>query len=183
MTKKITLPAAFLVLSFLPLHGKAINVGFGASYFYPLFESQFAEIYGGGLKYGGIIEVDIWKNIGLCAGGSYFSKKGELTFTKEETKLTLIGFDVCPVYKFTSGKWQVYAAIGLRYFLFQESNVLGEVNKGGLGLMGKIGVFVNVLKGLTVEFFLDMASCSMEPADFKINIGGIDSGIRFGYQF
>jgi hypothetical protein len=183
MIKRSHLLAAFLVLSFLPVHGKAINVGIGASYFYPLFESQFAEIYGGGLKYGGIIGVDIWKNLGLCAGGSYFSKKGELTFTKEETKLTLVGFDICPMYKFTSGKWQVYAAMGLRYILFQESNVLGEVKKGGLGPMGKIGVFLNVFKGLTIEFFLDIASCSMQPADFKINIGGIDSGIRFGFQF
>ena len=47
-------------------------------------EEAFRDIYGGGMMYGVEVSIGAWKELEVWFGGSYFSKTGELTFTKEE---------------------------------------------------------------------------------------------------
>jgi len=50
-----------------------------------------------------------------------------------------------------------------------------------LGFIGKIGLFVKVKGKMIIDFFASYSVCTMKPADFRINIGGLEAGIGIGY--
>lgn len=146
-------------------------------------EEAFRDIYGGGMMYGGEISIGVWKGLDVWLGGSYFSKKGELTFTKEETKLEIYPLGGGLKYRLTTGVFNLYAGAGLNYYQYKESNPLGDVSKGGLGYIGKIGSYVKVTGGLLVDLYVNYSYCKIKPEDFEINIGGIEAGVGIGYSF
>jgi len=82
--------AILLLLSEIASAGDVI-VKLNGSYFHPS-DQAFKDIYSGGVMYGGEVDIGIWKNLELWVGGSYFSKKGELTYTREKTRLKIIPF-------------------------------------------------------------------------------------------
>ena len=151
-------------------------------YFYPT-EKAFRDIYSGGLMYGGEISIGIWKNFGIWFGGSYFSKKGKLTFTKEETKLQIMPIGGGLKCRGSIGAFNFYVDLGLDYYQFKESNPIGDVNKNGLGYVGKIGSYIKLKGGLLIDLYADYSSCKIKPVDIKIDIGGFAVGIGLGYEF
>jgi len=159
-----------------------IYIELRGNYFSPS-EKAFQDIYGGGMRYAGELTFGIWKNLQLWIEGNYFSKDGELTFTKEETSLQIIPIGSGIKYTFPAGIFSIYAGAGINYYLYKESNILGEVSKGGLGFVGKIGVMVTVIKGLFFDLYGEYSHCKITPDDFTINIGGMAAGIGLGYKF
>jgi len=153
-----------------------------AHYLHPS-EKAFRDIYGGGMMYGGEVSIGVWRSIEVWFGGSYFSKKGKLTFTKEETKLEIYPIGGGLKYKLSTGIFDLYAGAGLNYYQYKESNPLGDVSKGGLGYIGKIGSYVKVTGGFLIDLYVNYSHCKIKPADFKINIGGIEAGVGIGYSF
>jgi hypothetical protein len=180
--KKLILISAAVV--FMSSHAIAtdIVVEFKAHYLQPS-EEAFKDIYGGGMMYGGEISIGVLRGLEVWLGGSFFSKKGELTFTKEETKLEIYPIGGGLKYRLTSGVIHLYAGAGLNYYQYKESNPLGEISKGGLGYVGKIGSYVKVTGGLLFDLYVNYSYCKLKPADFEINIGGIEAGIGIGYSF
>ena len=174
----------FLVMFFLSgtICAGEITIGLRGNYFSPS-EKAFQDIYGGGMRFEGELTFSIWKNLQLWIGGNYFSQNGELTFTKEETSLQIIPIGGGIKYRYLAGKIGIYGGVGLNYYLYKESNILGEVREGGLGFVGKIGVTVTVIKGLFLDLFGEYSYCKMTPDDFTINIGGMAAGIGLGYKF
>jgi len=147
-------------------------------------DKAFRDIYGGGMMYGGEASLGVWKGLEVWIGGSYFSKKGELTYTKEETKLEIMPIGAGVRYSYSVNKnINIYGGVGVNYYSYKESNPIGDVNKGGLGYIGKIGSYMKVTGGLMIDLYVDYSYCKMKPADFKINIGGIEAGIGLGYKF
>jgi len=153
-----------------------------AQYFNPS-EQIFRDIYGSGLMYGGEASIEFWKNLQFWVGGNYYSGDGELTFTKEETSLQIIPIGGGIRYRLPVGIFNFHVGIGINYFQYKESNILGEVNEGGIGYVGKIGVMIKVVKGLMIDLGVEYSYCKMTPADSTINIGGIAPGIGLGYVF
>jgi len=153
-----------------------------AHYLHPS-EKAFRDIYGGGMMYGGELSIGVWRGLEVWFGGSYFSKTGELTFTKEETKLEIYPIGGGLKYRLSTGIFDLYAGAGLNYYQYKESNPLGDVSKGGVGYIGKIGSYVKVTGGFLIDFFVNYSYCKIKPADFKINIGGIEAGVGIGYKF
>ena len=153
-----------------------------AHYLHPS-EEAFRDIYGGGMMYGGEISIGVWRGLDVWFGVSYFSKTGELTFTKEETKLEIYPIGGGLKYKLSTGIFDLYAGAGLNYYQYKESNPLGHVSKGGLGYIGKIGSYVKVTGGLLFDLYVNYSYCKLKPADFEINIGGIEAGVGIGYSF
>jgi len=152
-----------------------------ASYFVPT-EKAFNDIYGSGLMYGGEITVGIWKNLDIWAGGSYFSKYGELSYTGEETHLQIVPLGGGIKYRFTSGILNFYGGAGVNYFDYAESNIIGDVHDGAVGFVTKIGVYLAPVPQLVFDFFAEYSYCQMTPADFTINIGGIKAGVGMGVR-
>lgn len=175
----------FIILLLIPSLSlaKMGTVEANLGYFSPVFEEAFQEIYGGGWTYGGDLTFDVWKGLGIWAGVDFFSKTGELTFTKEETQLALTSFVVGAQYTFFQSPVSFFAGLGTRVVLYKESNVLGEPKKTGIGLEAKVGAYKKLIAGLFVEVFVGLSTCVMQPQDFKINVGGLEAGIGLGYEF
>ena len=177
--KKLTL----IVLLFLMCAGlgQAAEILFSArlSYLMPA-EQAFRDIYGGGIKYGGTMAVALFKNFDVFVDGSFYLKKGELSYTKEETKLSVVPVILGLQYRIKSGKFQPFFGLGAGYFAFKETNIIGDVSKSGLGFAGRAGALFFVTKSIFIQAYANYSHCRMTPADFTINIGGIEAGIGFG---
>lgn len=175
-----------LIITMIFLSGLAnatdIIVELKAHYLYPS-EEAFRDIYGGGMMFGGEVSIGVWRRLDVWFGGSYFSETGELTFTKEGTKLEIFPIGGGLKYKLSTGIFDLYAGAGLNYYQYKESNPLGDVSKGGLGYIGKIGSYVKVTGGFLIDLYVNYSYCKIKPADFKINIGGIDAGVGIGFSF
>lgn len=151
------------------------------SYFQP-YDTAFKDIYGGGVMYGVEASTEIWRHLEMWIDGGYFSKKGELSLTREETRLRIIPVGGGLRYSLSLGSFHVYAGIGINYYLYKETNPIGDVNWGKVGGVFKVGSFVKVTGGWVIDFFVNYSYCEMKPADYKINIGGIEMGIGVGYS-
>jgi hypothetical protein len=87
--KRLTGMTAVLLLISGSAGAATVRVELKAGYFHPT-EQAFLDIYGGGPRYGGELDVRLWKGFDVWLGGSYFSREGELTFTKEKTELQIM---------------------------------------------------------------------------------------------
>ena len=154
-----------------------------AKYFNPS-EQAFKDIYGSGMMYGGEIGIGIWQNFELCVRGNYFSKTGELTFTKEQTQLriTPLGIGIKYVHPVGS-KIDIYGGIGINYYSYKEENPIGDVSTNKIGYIGTIGTYITVINGLFIDVYLDYSYCKIKPEEFSANIGGFGAGAGIGYRF
>jgi hypothetical protein len=180
--KKIFFIASCFFLIAGDIYPSNLAVQLRATYLLPS-EQAFKDVYDGGMTYGGEISIGIIKKIDLWAGGSYFSKNGKLTFTEEDTKVSIIPLGIGIKYKLLDGSIKPYVGLGLNYYQYKESNLLGDVSKGGLGFVAKAGGIFKISGGLLVDLFFGYSYCKMKPADFEINIGGLEAGIGIGYEF
>lgn len=153
----------------------AIRIGVRAAYLMPS-EQAFKDIYGGGLMYGGEIAFRLGQKLRVWIDGGYYQGSGELTYTQEETKLTLIPIGAGVSYDLTAGGVVPYVGAGARYYMYKETNVIGTVSSNGVGFVGFAGVNLRIAKGFLLGLRAGYSSCSMTPADFTINVGGIELG-------
>lgn len=180
--KRLAIIAIFsLLLSELAAAGDVIFKIKG-SFFYPS-DSAFRDIYGGGMVLGVETSTELSKNFEMWVEGSYFSKKGELSLTREVTKLKLIPVGGGIRYKLPIRGFHLYGGLGINYYYFRETNRIGDVISGELGGTAKIGSLVQMKGGWILDIYLNYSYCKIKPADFKINIGGIEAGIGIGYRY
>lgn len=152
-------------------------------YFNPV-DQDFKNIYGGGMMFGGKAIISVWKGLAVWVGADYFTKKGETTFTKEETTLRIIPVGIGLRYsRPLSPIFRIYGGLGLQYHSYSEKSELGDVSEGGIGILGEAGGIVNIVGGLFMDIFIDYSYCKFKPADFRINIGGLSAGVGLGIQF
>jgi len=181
MKKMISIAAILFLLSGIGYAGDVIFKVKG-SYFHPS-DKAFKDIYGGGVMYGVEAGAEIRKNLEIWVGGRYFSKKGELSLTREETKLKIIPIEGGLRYTLSLRSANLYGGIGISYYLYKETNPIGNVDWGELGAVARVGSFVELNQRWTIDFYVSYSYCKMRPADFKINIGGIEAGIGIGYRY
>ena len=152
------------------------SVSLKGIYFLPS-DADFKSIYGqSGWKYGAEIAFNLFKRLDLWLDGGYYAKTGSLSYSKEETKLTLIPIGAGLRYRFLTGRIEPYIGAGARYNLYKESNVIGDVNGNGIGFVGKAGLTLYLAKGFGVDVHVAYSSCKMKPADFEFDVGGIELG-------
>jgi len=180
--KRLTGTIAVLLLVSGSAGAATVRVELKASYFHPT-EQAFLDIYGGGPRYGGELDIHLWKGLDVWLGGSYFSKEGELTFTKEKTELQIIPIGAGLKFRWTKGIIRLYTAAGLSSFQYKESNPIGDFSRSRMGLTAEIGSYVKVAGGLLIDVFLGYSVCYVESADFKVNIGGLGAGLGLAYEF
>jgi hypothetical protein len=164
-----------LMIGALALPAAAASFGVKAVYLMPS-EQAFKDIYGSGPMFGAEIGFRLTGPISAYVEGMYFKRTGELTYTKESTTLTLMPFGAGARYDFTKGPAVVYAGAGLRYYSYKEKNVIGTATASGIGFVGIAGVNVRVMRGILLDVRAAFSSCKLSPADFSINVGGIELG-------
>ena len=165
-----------------PVKERRSYIKVGVNYFRPS-KQAFRNIYGNGVMYRAEIGIGIGRGLELWMGSGYFSKKGELSFTKEITKLQILPVGGGVRYISIEGNINLYTGIGLNYYQVKETNPIGEVSKGRLGFGGETGAFKRITGDLIIDFRMHYYYCKIELADRKINIGGLTVGIGLGYEF
>ena len=157
-------------------------IEFKVQYFAPR-DALFRDVYGGGWMYGGEGTVRIGKHLGAWLGGSVLSKRGELTYTREETKLEIFPVGAGLKGLISAGRADFYAGAGVVYFHFSERNPIGRVDKANLGYTLKAGTFLRLGDGLILDLYADFTDCRMRPAGVKFNVGGFNAGLGLGFEF
>lgn len=163
--------------------GRSFYIKIKAGYFVPSDET-FREIYGGGPVYGAEFGFPVWNNVILWMGGESFYKKGKLTYTGEETELSLlpIGGGLKYIVE-AGGNLNFYGGAGLFYCQTEEKNPIGEVSDGGIGYEGMVGSFLRISGGLLIDLCLDYSYCKMKPADYSVDTGGLELSLGLRYEF
>ncbi|MBM3296176.1 MAG: hypothetical protein FJY83_01085 [Candidatus Aminicenantes bacterium] len=159
-----------------------VDLTFRGQVFLPA-ESAFREIYGPGIKAGAEIGISLTGRLDLWAGGDYLARSGKLTYTEENTHLSLIPLGLGVRYRFLTGAVSLYASAGMLACLFRESNAIGVASRTGLGGVGKVGVFLRVARGFFLQAGLGYSYCPMKPADFEIDVGGLEAGAGLAVRF
>ena len=172
---------SLIVLS-ISAHSKGVFLTMRAKYFNPK-EQYFKDIYGKGTMFGGEVDIPVWKWISIWTGGDYLSNKGKLTYSGESTEIQIIPL-YCGV-KFRWPKWTIkpYIALGLGYFFYKETNVIGTIDDKDIGYIGQTGAMIEFKEGFFIDINVAYSSCSVKPADIKANLGGFQAGIGIGYKY
>lgn len=151
-------------------------------YFSPS-EQVFKDVYGCGMTFGGEVDIALWKRISVWAGGDYFSRNGELTFTEESTEIQIIPFYAGIRYRLREGRIAPYIGLGIGYFQFKETNPIGKVEEGNIGYIGQAGCLFKVAK----SFFLDVKGSysysKAKPMEIEADMGGFKAEIGIGFEF
>lgn len=154
----------------------------GANYFSPS-EKSFKDMYGEGITFGGEVNIKLWRFIDLWLVGNYYSKEGELPFTKESTKMTLIPLGVGVKLMIQRDVINPYIGIGPVVYIYEEKNPIGKADGTGIGIIGEIGCYFRIAGGFLVDASVNYSYCEVKPQKIKADLGGIQAGIGLGYSF
>jgi len=146
-------------------------------------DSAFKDIYGNGVVFGGELRIG-GKRIAGWLEGNYRARTGEFSFTGEETKVNVMAIEGGALYRIMPGDISPYVGAGIGFYIFNENNEpIGEAKQSKIGFCGAAGVSVIVAKLLVLDCRLKYSTCSMKPADYDINVGGLTMGIGLGVRF
>jgi hypothetical protein len=162
-------------------YGGGFSLQATGGYFQPR-DQAFKDIYGSGLAYGAQADIGVWRGFYLWAGVSNISREGELSLTKEETKLNIIPFFGGLKFRFLKTSVRPYVALGVGYFRYQETNLLGRIDNGDIGFVGQVGVSLKTLRSFCLEVYARYSGCRIKPANIEANLGGLELGVGFGFE-
>lgn len=172
---------AIIIFSSLS-HAGAFFIEAKGNYFQPK-DQDFKDIYGNGISFGGEIGINLGKGLGIWAGGHYFSKKGKLTFTEEDTEIQIIPLYAGIRYRLAKASIRPYVGFALGYFRYKEANPIGTVKKGDIGYIGQAGVIFKVGGALFLDIKGSYSYCKVKPVDIEANLGGLQAEIGLGLEF
>ena len=103
--------------------------------------------------------------------------------TEDETKVNLTNIEAGAIFRILTGRIAPYVGAGLGYYMFKETNFLGKASQNKLGYCVVSGITAAVVKNIILDLRLKYNGCSIKPADFKVEIGGLTlargAGLRF----
>lgn len=172
----------FLVFSLCQIASAAIRAEIKTAYFSPKDEA-FKDIYGGGPSLGAELGIKTGRFLGLWVCGEYFSKKGKMTFTEEETTLKIMPITAGLSVELNLGPFSPYAKLGIGFFRYEETNILGTVKKADIGYLGQLGLLWHIVGPVYVDLFGHYSSCEVKPLEVKADLGGLRAGAGLGFQF
>jgi len=151
--------------------------------FFLASDSAFKGIYGNGPVFGGELRLGGRRITGWLEG-NYRARTGKFSFTGEETKVNVLAIEGGALYRILSGNIMPYVGAGIGYYKYTESNVpIGEAKQSKIGFCAVTGASVKVIKRLALDCRIKYSTCSMQPAQYKINIGGLTLGLGIGLGF
>lgn len=160
-------------------YGQKVSVEAKALYFQPA-SSDFKDVYKGGLAFGGEIDVTIAGGLGAWAGAHVFSKTGQMTFTEEETKLSLTPIYAGLRYRFGVSRAVPYLGAGIASIGYKEETPLGDVSGSAIGYAGQAGVVVKLGKKAFVDFKAMYTSGKDAPIEVEADFSGFQFGVGVG---
>jgi hypothetical protein len=173
---------AFMSLFIMNFSASASHIEVKALYFQPT-EQAFKDIYGSGMSYGGEVNIHVFKGLNVWIGAEHYSKKGELTFTKETTDIQITPIYGGVKYIFQGKKINPYVGVGMGFFQYKESNPIGEVKESKVGFVVQAGLSISVFGPALVDLQVGYNWCKIKPQEIEADIGGLKAGIGIGFSF
>ena len=173
---------ALISLFFMNISLYATHVEARVLYFQPT-DQDFKDIYGSGMSIGGEVNIDVFNGLNVWMGAEYFTKKGELTFTKEDTEIQIIPIYAGLKYIFQGPRIMPYVGVGLGYFQYKESNPIGTVKEGKIGFVTQAGLLLHLFGPALLDLQVGYNICKIKPQELEANIGGLKAGIGLALSF
>ncbi|MHB8055470.1 MAG: SH3 domain-containing protein [Candidatus Aminicenantales bacterium] len=146
-------------------------------------DAQYKDVYSDGMVFGGELRFG-GKSLGGWLEGNYRSATGKLTYTEEETKMSVMAIEAGALYRFAMDQLNPYLGGGVGMYMFNEkSTPMGEAKKSSIGFCVIGGASFFLGDSFVVDARIKWSTCSMKPADFDINVGGITLGLGLGIRF
>jgi len=157
------------------------SLGVDAGYFHPR-SGDFRDIYGSGIQLGAELTVDFGNGITAWAGGRYFRKTGQLSFTGEAVVLHLLPLHLGLGYQFRpGGLWRPFLGGGVSLNVFREAAPLETIKQTRLGYWGQAGISIRIMRRLALEAKCVYNSCRMEFPETDVDLSGMSGiiGLKF----
>lgn len=157
-------------------------LGLYGGYFSPKDE-RFKEVYGNGYQIGSELSWKMQEMVSLQFGFFYQTATGELSISKEDTKIKIIPI-TCSVRIQKPIKMIVpYVGVGFGFYYFHESNVIGTVSDSKFGFLGEAGILVWASERIGLDLRYRYDTCKVKPTDITANIGGSHFILGLIYNF
>jgi opacity protein-like surface antigen len=150
-------------------------------------EAAFKDIYGNGPVYGG--EARFALNPGgrrfvIWVEGSYRSRSGQLSYTREPTKITVTAAEFGVHYRILPGNVSPYVGVGGGYYhLNEKSDALGTATQGKAGFCATAGLSMVAATHLVIDLRVKYSTARMQPAEYRVDVGGLTGGAGVGFRF
>lgn len=146
----------------------------------------FEEVYGtNNLTYSFDFGYKFAKYFQAFLHSEFFTAKGELTFTKEETTLTIIPVELgCrAMYGLYRGMFYPYIGAGAGFYIYTEENVIGDVKDQQFGFFGELGLNYYFIKSAFLDLKIKYIILKVGEDPEKIDLGGLALTAGIGYSF
>ena len=158
----------------------SLSVGAGMR---SLSGNLYKDVYdGSGMSYNVDFGVRLGTALEAFIHTDYFSKDGELTFTGEETTLTIIPAELGVRYLFKADKKckiYPYVGAGVGYYMYKEENFIGTVDEKKLGFFAEGGLRYYLMSSFFVDLKVKNVSLKVED----IQLGGFAFMGAIGLSF
>ncbi len=161
---------------------KNFSIKIKGAYFQPS-RTMFKDMYKNRWMGEGEFTVRVFKFIELWLGGNYYSGKGKLPFSQEDTNMRLIGIGGGLKFRATIGAFSPYLGLGPLVYFYEEKNPIGTAKGNNFGFIGHAGCYLFLSKGIFLDFFLSYTKCKVQPQRIKADLGGLYGGIGLGFAF
>lgn len=182
MMKRSLLTWLVIVLASAMIYAQDFALHLQAGYFIPK-EEVFRDIYGSGFYLGGEAEMDLGRGFSLWAAAGYFSRQGELSFTREETNLSITPLEMGGRFYLTAKThtFVPYLGAGVGVSRFEESNVIGTVSEDEISFSGQVGLLLKLKHRLFLDTRVLYRYCHIKPDEVEVDIGGmvISAGVKY----
>jgi hypothetical protein len=163
----------------------ALSLGASASWFMPS-SADFRDAYGGGFVPGFSLGYRVIGGLNIWAGGEFYSKTGELTYTGEEAKFMMTTLYAGLRLEATRSAVRPYLAGALGLTSYKEESVIGTVSGSDLGFLGQLGLLFRVSPNLFLDVFGRYVQCKAKPEQetaVESEIGGLQAGAGISLRF
>lgn len=166
----IVLSILFMMTCLSPAKTGSLTLGAGMR---SVSESLFEDVYGkNNVAFAVDLGFDLGTSIQVFFHTDYLSKEGQLTFTLENTKFTLIPLELGARFLFGKNKFKPYLGAGLGYYMYKEENVIGTVDEKKFGFFGEGGLRFLVGRSFFIDLKLKNVFLKVDGAQGSINLGG-----------
>ena len=149
-------------------------------------EPRFAAVYkNNGPIVGLSISGNLVFNLNLYLDVKYMSRKGMLTYTKEETTLSFLPISGGLRYVLPLDVVHPYVGVGTDVFFYFEENPIDTVVNAARGTHLLIGAYVHPLEDvpLALNLRLKWTSAKTTEQDRTVNLGGLEYGLAVAFIF
>jgi hypothetical protein len=153
---------------------------------YAMNEPRFDAVYkSGGLMSGLSLSSAVVSDVNFYLDVKYYSREGELTFSKEKTTFYIVPISLGVRYIYPLGLFNPYLGAGLDFYFYYEENPIGTVLNYTNGFHIAGGTYIRISQSVPVlvNVRLKYTWANAEENSVSIQLGGFEYGVGVAFVF